>query len=470
MAMEVRRTIADAHEGAILCVAYNAQRREIFTGSQDNLIKVWLSESGELLRTLQEHAGWVTGLAFAPELRVLFSCSIDGRILVWSKNELLQKEKVGSAKSENAEGGALQQGGPLYCLAWDARRHNLVAGANGHIWVYTAVAENVDLTSRDRPLIKLHSLLRDAHSSRGMEEPVRAIISTESGKLFSVGYDRSLCIWDTDHLAQSGLSVDGKAPKKKKGGGGAGGYGGDAQLKKTGGKDNCHEGAISAVTFDPDNNWIITGSFDRCVKIWAGDGKKVADIDGFSDTLTGLAYCPATKTLWMSSNSASPLVYDPRSATDITPFLQQTDTTTLQQREAKERIQRLFRINETGELLASTSTRNLVMWRFNPYGACSILRAHTDWVEVLAHCYKEKKVSLEGGADGEEVRSSPLLRPVTSSTRRRSEPSHAPGPLYAPGRSVTPERHVPPHRYTPQRATRTPGRCARRQVSMILFS
>ena len=134
-------------------------------------------------------------------------------------------------------------------------------------------------------------------------------------------------------LAQSGLAVEGKAPKKKKGG--AGGYGGDAQLKKTGGKDNCHEGAISAVTFDPDNNWIITGSFDRCVKIWAGDGKKVADIDGFSDTLTGLAYCPATKTLWMSSNSASPLVYDPRSATDITPFLQQTDTTTLQQREAK---------------------------------------------------------------------------------------------------------------------------------------
>ena len=32
MAMEVRRTIADAHDQAILCVAYNAQRREIFTG------------------------------------------------------------------------------------------------------------------------------------------------------------------------------------------------------------------------------------------------------------------------------------------------------------------------------------------------------------------------------------------------------------------------------------------------------
>jgi len=434
--MEVRRTIADAHEGAILCVAYNAQRREIFTGSQDTLIKVWLAESGELLRTLQEHAGWVTGLAFAPELRVLFSCSIDGRILVWSKNELLQKEKVGSGKGESADSaGPLQKGGPLYCLAWDARRHNLVAGANGHIWVYTAVAENVDLTSRDRPLIKYHSVLRDAHSSRGMEEPVRAIISTEGGKLFSVGYDRSLCIWDTDHLAQTGLRGDGKAAKKKKGGDGGVGYG-DALLKKTGGKDNCHDGAISAVTFDPDNNWIITGSFDRCVKIWAGDGKKVADIDGFPDTLTGLAYCPATKTLWMSSNSASPLVYDPRSATDITPFLQQTDTSTLQQREAKERIQRLFRINETGELLASTSTRNLVMWRFNPYGACSILRCHTDWVEVLSHCYKEKAPTHEGTADGEEV-SMVLFSGGADSVVRRWEPSSRMNPyLYSNSESL----------------------------------
>ena len=218
MAMEIRRTINDAHDGTILCVAYNPQRREIFTGAQDNLIKVWLSETGELLRTLQEHAGWVTGLAFAPELRVLFSCSIDGRILVWSKNELLQKEKVGSGKGESAEMGSLTKGGPLYCHAWDARRHNLVAGANGHIWVYTAVSDNVDLTSRDRPLIKLHSLLRDAHSVRGMEEPVRAIISTESGKLFSVGYDRSLCIWDTDHLAQTGMRGDGAKRRPKKSG------------------------------------------------------------------------------------------------------------------------------------------------------------------------------------------------------------------------------------------------------------
>ena len=50
MAMEVRRVIAEAHEQPILCVAYNAQRREIFTGSQDTTIKAWGAETGELVR------------------------------------------------------------------------------------------------------------------------------------------------------------------------------------------------------------------------------------------------------------------------------------------------------------------------------------------------------------------------------------------------------------------------------------
>ena len=57
MAMEIRRVITgpndtSAHDGPILCVAYNAARREIYTGSQDTLIKTWLSESGEHVHTL----------------------------------------------------------------------------------------------------------------------------------------------------------------------------------------------------------------------------------------------------------------------------------------------------------------------------------------------------------------------------------------------------------------------------------
>ena len=94
----------------------------------------------------------------------------------------------------------------------------------------------------------------------------------------------------------------------------------------------------------------------------------------------------------MASNSSQPLVYDPRSATDITPYLQLSESAGSEGTK-NERIQKIFRIHQTGELVASTSSRNLLIWRYNPHGACSILRAHTDWVEVLTCAYKRKPSS-----------------------------------------------------------------------------
>ena len=46
MAMEIRRVISGpgdtpAHDGLILCVAYNPARRELFTGSADNTGIIW---------------------------------------------------------------------------------------------------------------------------------------------------------------------------------------------------------------------------------------------------------------------------------------------------------------------------------------------------------------------------------------------------------------------------------------------
>ena len=332
MAMEIRRTItgpdgSPAHDGQILCIAYNPLRREISTGSADTTIKTWLSETGDHVRTLAEHKGWVTGLAFATSHKVLFSCSIDGNVLVWNKGDLLQREKVGqkSQASREVDIPSTVKPGPLHCLAWDARRTNLVVGANGHIWVYSTIPEH-EMSPNSKVVIKLQTLLRDAHGARSVEDAlVRGILCIDSGKLYSVGYDRMLCMWDTD----GSRKISDKPKKGKKGAhDGAGTLTMDVpQLRKVGTPVECHEAAISAVTFDPDNNWVITGSFDRQVKIWAGDSKKpVAIIDeahGISDTVTGLVYCPSTRTLWISSNSASPLVYDPRSATDITPFLQQ---------------------------------------------------------------------------------------------------------------------------------------------------
>ena len=65
-------------------MAYNPFHKELYSGSQDCLIKAWDAQTGQLLRKQSGHGGWVTDVLFVPELKLLFSCSIDHTIRVWS--------------------------------------------------------------------------------------------------------------------------------------------------------------------------------------------------------------------------------------------------------------------------------------------------------------------------------------------------------------------------------------------------
>ena len=92
MACEVRKVIEEAHDMPILCVAYNNIRKELYSGGQDSLIKVWEVETGRNIRKQSGQMGWVTTMFYMPVTRTLCSASIDGTIRVWNeKGKQLQK-------------------------------------------------------------------------------------------------------------------------------------------------------------------------------------------------------------------------------------------------------------------------------------------------------------------------------------------------------------------------------------------
>eukprot|EP00249_Psilotum_nudum_P032277 c47596_g1_i1 orf=92-544(+) len=125
MAMEIRCRIPDAHGCPILAVAFNRERNEIYSGSQDAQIKVWDVESGKLLRSQPGHHAWVTDLLYCDAATILFSSSLDGNILVWSdKGKLLQR---------------VDFGGPVNCLAWDSKGKRLIAGGRSVVQLFRCV-------------------------------------------------------------------------------------------------------------------------------------------------------------------------------------------------------------------------------------------------------------------------------------------------------------------------------------------
>ena len=66
---------------------------------------------------------------------------------------------------------------------------------------------------------------------------------------------------------------------------------------------------------------IITGAFDKTVKIWSVDGKLVHRLEGFLSTVTGVCYVPRNKTLWVASGHSNAQLYDPKSGDNVSNWV-----------------------------------------------------------------------------------------------------------------------------------------------------
>ncbi|ORY40968.1 WD40 repeat-like protein [Rhizoclosmatium globosum] len=354
MAMELCKAIGDAHPKAILCSSFNPFRREIYTGGEDATIRVWEAESGKLLNTLTEHLGWVTCLMFCKELKVLFSASVDGFIVAWGPSgKILQKIHTES---------------PIYCMAYNQRRQKLLAGYNKRIRVFQMVSPEDSHLSTD-------VLERKSVSSSDHTDVVSCLVACE-GRCFSAGYDRKIVIYDIPHH-------------------------GDLKLKPVKIISNAHDAAISCMVYgkDADNSWLITGSFDRIVKLWSLDGNLLQRFDGFSDTITSICYVLPTQTLWITANSPAPVVFDPRSGINVSEFVG-SSSEAIQQKTNASTFKQLLFVQELNEVIGITNRRSIIVWKYNPAASITVLSGMTDAVECLTFTLKEPLLIFSGGSDG----------------------------------------------------------------------
>ncbi|KAG0571366.1 hypothetical protein KC19_VG005800 [Ceratodon purpureus] len=174
MAMKATLCINDAHHLEVECCCYNHDRNEIFTGSRDCLIKAWDIESGRQLRVQQQHTNWVMGLIYVSEpVKMLFSCSLDGNILVWNeRGRLLQ---------------VIEYGGPVYCLAWDGKQRQLLAGGRGAVQVFKVLRPSTNYMQTDSERKSMVKFLEFNYCTIAHDDTVQAICCSSKGKVFTTG-------------------------------------------------------------------------------------------------------------------------------------------------------------------------------------------------------------------------------------------------------------------------------------------
>ena len=62
---------------------------------------------------------------------------------------------------------------------------------------------------------------------------------------------------------------------------------------------------------------ILTGSFDKTVKIWTADGKPIHKLDNFISTVSGICYVPRSKTVWVAGGTSYASLFDPKSGDNV---------------------------------------------------------------------------------------------------------------------------------------------------------
>ena len=80
------KTLQD-HIDAVFAVAFSPDGKLLASGSQDRTVKIWNVASGERLYTLSDALDGITGIAFSPSGELLAAAGYDKSIHVWKIGE-----------------------------------------------------------------------------------------------------------------------------------------------------------------------------------------------------------------------------------------------------------------------------------------------------------------------------------------------------------------------------------------------
>ena len=240
------------HEGSASSVAFSPDGTRIVSGSYDKTVKIWDAATGENTLTLRGHERAVYSVAFSPDGTRVVSGSMDNTIKVWN-----------AATRENMRTLHGHEGS-VSSVAFSPDGMRIVSGsADNTVRVWDAT------TGEDVFTLRVHAVRSVAFSPDGT-------------RIVSGGWDRdrdsTVKVWDAA-TGENTLTLRG------------------------------HEGLVwpvafsldgtrirvvfSPVAFSPDGTRIVSGSWNRTVKVWdAATGENTMTLRGHEATVYSVAFSP----------------------------------------------------------------------------------------------------------------------------------------------------------------------------------
>ncbi|KAG5661347.1 hypothetical protein KAF25_005469, partial [Fusarium avenaceum] len=196
----------DDHDGPVESIAISADGLQVVSGSGDTTVKIWDTEKGTCLQTLEGHRSRIKFVTFSADSKRLASCSIDWTVKVWDTI-------TGTCLH------TLEDNGEVKSVAFSADGRYLASGSDGK------TAKIWDATTGK-------CLQTFEHNAR-----VESVAFSADSRCLATGsWDNIIRIWDIKE--QSFKMIHG------------------------------HAHAISALAFSVDSLYLASGSYDYDFKIW----------------------------------------------------------------------------------------------------------------------------------------------------------------------------------------------------------
>jgi WD40 repeat protein/serine/threonine protein kinase len=297
----------DDHQGAVRVLHYTMNGEHILSGSEDNSIKLWSTENGEIQKTFRGHDGAIRALALVDDDSIIISASHDNRIKQWSIDQYeeirILQSRILEGHTDSVLSARFSPNGEMIVTASRDRTARIWASKDGtHL----------------RKLSEGHSFLAS-----------RVAYFPGGKRMATAAVDNTLRIWDVNSSTQKRvLDQTGRASTFA--------ISADGKWIVTGGNDSVaqvwdsqkgdqplfvlrgHKSEVTAVAISADNQWILTGDARGRAKMWDVKTRTVKYVmENHSRRITGALFLADGSRVLTSSSDNTVAQWDTATGKEI---------------------------------------------------------------------------------------------------------------------------------------------------------